>query len=104
MQTLKSENKLYSNSNRFLYSPSKEGQYKLMKRWFKEMFWLLNRTDNYVVIIRDNNSFFYGNKELSPATAIPIVGIMPFNSEIFDIYAIDEESKNALETMYQLIS
>ena len=110
MQTLKNEKKKCNNLNRcrgkskFLYSPSKEGQLKFMKNWFKEMFWLLNRTENYVVINRSSNSFFYGNETLTPATAIPIVGIMPFDNDVFDVYAVDEESKSAFETMYQLIS
>lgn len=110
MQTLKSENNISSKlnrckeKNRFLYSASKDGQFKFMKNWFKEMFWLLNRTEKYVVINRSNNSYFYGNKALTPVTAIPIIGIMPFDNDIFDVYAIDEESKSAFETMYQLIS
>jgi len=110
MQTLKNENKLYENSNRyternrFLFSTSKEGQFRFMKTWFKEMFWLLNRSENYVVINRSSNSFFYGNEQLIVNKAIPIIGIMPFDNDIFDVYAADEESKKAFEAMYQLIS
>ena len=110
MQTLKSEDALVNNANRckerngFLYSTSKDGQLKFMKNWFQEMFWLLNRADKYLVINRYSNSFFYGNKEMTIAKAIPIVGIMPFENDIFDVYTIDEESKKAFETMYKLIS
>jgi len=85
------------------YSMTKEGQRDFMKDWFKEMFFLLNRKDNYLVVNRINNSFFYGNDKLSIEQVVPIVGIMPFNSDIYDVYAKDEESKKAFELAYQLI-
>ena len=110
MQTLKSEETLNrriarrTEKNKIPYRVSEEDQLKFMENWFKEIFWLLNRKGNYLVINRSNHSFFYGNESLASGKVIPIVGIMPFDTDIFDVYAVDEESKKAFETLYYLIS
>mgnify|MGYP003292745237 CR=1 FL=1 len=109
MQLLEKENhttdriRRTTNKSGISYSMTKKGQKQFMKDWFREMFFLLNRKDKYLVINRINNTFFYGNDKLLIEQTIPIVGIMPFNSDIYDVYAKDEESKKAFEMAYQLL-